>query len=72
MADTATLFGELSPAVTVSEALCDLPPLGNGEDGQHLDYLFEPANDYQKLMRGATTPFAYLKGLRRSSNSNSR
>ena len=72
MTDTANLFGELNPAVTVSEALCDLPPLGNGEDGQHLDYLCEPANDYQKLMRGAMTPFAYIKGLKHSSNGNGR
>jgi hypothetical protein len=43
-----SLFGSLPPAVTVREALDDLPPLEPGEDGSAKEYLAEPQNPYQQ------------------------
>jgi DNA-cytosine methyltransferase len=59
-----TLFGSLSPAITVSEALSDLPPLTPGEDGSHKDYFHQSAHPYQELMRSKITPEKYLKALK--------
>lgn len=58
------LLGEAT-AVTVSEAISDLPPLAAGEDGSGLQY-FHPAasNSYQELMRGDVSPATYLSGAR--------
>jgi len=50
-------------AISVEEALSDLPELGPGEDGCHLPYRQEPGNSYQALMRGAITPETYLSLL---------
>jgi DNA (cytosine-5)-methyltransferase 1 len=58
--DQRTLFDDLASAITVAEALSDLPKLKAGEDGCHLPYLTEPQNIYQKLMRGMITPEQYL------------
>jgi DNA (cytosine-5)-methyltransferase 1 len=55
------------PAVTVEEAICDLPRLTAGEDGSNLCYAREAASSYQALMRGELTPTNYLgtvRGLR--------
>ncbi|MDE1821025.1 MAG: DNA (cytosine-5-)-methyltransferase [Euryarchaeota archaeon] len=38
-------------AISVREALSDLPPLVAGEDGSHLDYVHAPEGAYQELMR---------------------
>jgi DNA (cytosine-5)-methyltransferase 1 len=46
---------QLPPAVTVREALDDLPPLSPGEDGSQKDYLGPPRNPYQAFLRGALT-----------------
>ncbi len=59
-----SLFDSLPPAVTVREALDDLPPLEAGEDGSVKDYLHEPENIYQHLMRGRLSPEDYLARLR--------
>lgn len=67
MADEADLFGQFAPAVSVGEALSDLPPLGNGEDGEHLSYLGDPATPFQRLMRGDLQPCEYIEGLRDTS-----
>jgi DNA (cytosine-5)-methyltransferase 1 len=50
-------------AVSVGEALSDLPVLMPGEDGSALPYRCEPCNPYQAFMRGALTPDEYLNGL---------
>jgi Alw26I/Eco31I/Esp3I family type II restriction m6 adenine DNA methyltransferase len=58
-----TLFDILPPAVTVSDALSDLPPLVPGEDGSSKDYLCEPCHPYQQFIRGLISPEAYLATL---------
>jgi Alw26I/Eco31I/Esp3I family type II restriction m6 adenine DNA methyltransferase len=58
-----TLFGVLPPAVTVSEALSDLPPLAPGEDGSAKDYLYQPQNIYQQFVRGYISAEEYLASL---------
>lgn len=47
-------------AVTVEEAIGDLPALRHGEDGSRLQYATEPRSDYQRLMRGHLSPQEYL------------
>jgi hypothetical protein len=64
LGDEQTLFGTLPLAVTVSEALSDLPPLAPGEDGSTYDYVSEPMHPYQELMRGRISARGYLDGLR--------
>ncbi len=58
----------LSPVVTVFEALNDLPPLKQGQDGENLDYITPSLTDYQCLMRGAISPMQYLEKLRYKQN----
>ena len=57
------LLDVLAPAVTVAEAIGDLPALANGQDGTLLDYRGEPTCLYQRLMRGEITPHQYLDAL---------
>jgi DNA (cytosine-5)-methyltransferase 1 len=59
----ATLFGILPPAVTVRDALSDLPPLAPGEDGSTKEYLCEPLHPYQRFMRGIISAEEYLATL---------
>lgn len=47
--------------ITVKEALCDLPPVQQGEDASSKDYVCAPANPYQQLMRGLITPQEYIE-----------
>lgn len=49
---------------TVKEALADLPELEAGEDKSGSDYMSEPQNNYQKLMRGLIGPDAYIDSYR--------
>lgn len=58
--DGSGLLG-LSPAVSVYEALSDLPPLEAGQDGENLDYVIPPVTGYQCLMRNTIAPSQYLK-----------
>jgi DNA (cytosine-5)-methyltransferase 1 len=55
----------LAPAITVGEAFSDLPPLSPGEDGSSKDYVHEPKNSYQELVRSRITPEEYLAIIRR-------
>ena len=48
-------------AVTVEEAISDLPPLQAGENGSGLEYLKGPNSVYQALMRGFISPNEYLE-----------
>jgi DNA (cytosine-5)-methyltransferase 1 len=58
-----TLFGVWPPAVTVSEALSDLPPLTPGEDGSVKDYLCQPRCPYQQFVRGDMSAEEYITTL---------
>lgn len=55
-----TLFGTFQPAVSVEDAIGDLPPLAPGEDGSHRDYISPPRTPFQALMRGHLPPETYL------------
>jgi len=50
----------LSPAISVQEAIGDLPVLEAGADGSSSPYRAIPLSNYQALMRGQITPFDYL------------
>lgn len=54
------LFSKYPACVSVSEALSDLPELAPGQNGDCLDYVCPPANQYQGLMRGLVKPDEYL------------
>ena len=54
------LFESLHPAISVEEALGDLPALRPGEDGCRLPYASLPRNPYQALMRGCIDAEEYL------------
>jgi DNA (cytosine-5)-methyltransferase 1 len=57
---TYELFSDLQPAVSVAEAISDLPPLIHGQDGSELQYLGEPSTAFQSFMRGSLTAKDYL------------
>ena len=47
-----SLDRSLRGALSVAEAISDLPPLRPGQDGSNLVYSSSPSNDFQRLMRG--------------------
>ncbi len=55
-----SLLPTLPAAISVEEALCDLPPLGPGGDGTRSQYVNEPINVYQALMRSKIPASEYL------------
>ena len=59
----STLFGELRRAISVAEAIGDLPPLQPGQDGSDLDYISPPTTPYQAFMRGQLDAAGYLRAL---------
>ncbi len=44
-----------NPFVTIADAINDLPPLENGEDGGVQPYASAPQSDYQRMLRGNST-----------------
>ena len=56
----STLFSSLQRAISVHEALGDLPPLQPGEDGSLKRYVSRPMTPYQALMRGLLSAYDYL------------
>lgn len=49
--------------ICTEDALSDLPPLNQGEDGSEKNYISEPKNNYQALMRNKISPCEFLKKL---------
>jgi len=58
------LFQGLPLAVSVGDALGDLPPLEPSEDGSAKDYLHEPRHPYQAFMRGCISADEFLEKMR--------
>lgn len=59
-----SLFSRTRRAISAEDALADLPPLLPGQDGSSEDYLSEPRNPYQALMRGRLDAGEYLEMIR--------
>ncbi len=57
------LFEELPRAISVEEALSDLPALEPGENGSQKCYLSVPTNPYQAFVRGHISADKYLEQL---------
>ncbi|MCR6790481.1 DNA (cytosine-5-)-methyltransferase [Bacillus paranthracis] len=68
MESVGDLFSEYHPAISVREALSDLPELKPNEDGSDKEYLFIPKNPYQELMRSKITAKDYLNSLAVTTN----
>jgi Alw26I/Eco31I/Esp3I family type II restriction m6 adenine DNA methyltransferase len=64
-----SLFGQSAKAVSVKDALSDLPPLHPGEDGSYADYVSEPQHPYQSLMRSVIFVEEYLTAIRAGAGS---
>ncbi|MBE0540837.1 MAG: Alw26I/Eco31I/Esp3I family type II restriction adenine-specific DNA-methyltransferase [Verrucomicrobia bacterium] len=64
MEQEMTLFGQTAKAVSVRDALSDLPPLHHGEDGSYGDYISTPQHPYQSFMRGVISVEEYLEAMR--------
>lgn len=58
--EQASLFSSTQRSVSVDEALGDLPPIKQGEDGSWKSYISRPMTPYQALMRGSISPDEYL------------
>lgn len=58
-----TFFDSVGQAISVSEALSDLPPLSQGEIGSMKDYVALPQNSYQQFMRSIITAEEYLEEI---------
>ncbi len=57
------LFSEYQPAISVYDALSDLPELEPNEDGSNKKYLMPPKTSYQELMRDMINAKEYLSSL---------
>ena len=55
-------FNEM-PAISVEEAISDLPPLSPGQDGSSLNYFSKPNTLYQQLMRGTISLNEYFSNF---------
>jgi DNA (cytosine-5)-methyltransferase 1 len=59
------LFSANEDAISVSEAIADLPALEPGQDGSHLPYASPPQTTYQAFMRGLIGPAEFLESVRK-------
>lgn len=59
----STLFPELPLAVSVQDAIDDLPALLPSEDGRRLPYRTAPRTPYQAFMRGHISALEYLQSF---------
>lgn len=59
----SALFTDLPRAVSVQDALDDLPVLSPSEDGRSLPYKSSPRTPYQAFMRGSMSAAEYLRNL---------
>jgi hypothetical protein len=57
------MFDGFTRAVSVSDALSDLPALKPGEDGSQKGYVSPPKHPYQQFMRGIISPVEYVRSL---------
>lgn len=64
MRSAPELFAELPSAVSVMDALDDLPALSPSQDGRSLPYRSAPKTKYQALMRGNISAVEYLGSVR--------
>ena len=64
MEQEMTLFGQTAKAVSVRDALSDLPPLHHGEDGSYGDYISAPLHPYQSFMRSVISVEEYLSAMK--------
>lgn len=64
---SASLFEDMAEAITVSQALSDLPSISSGEDGSYKSYVSDPRNPYQQFVRAQISPAEYLQALKASS-----
>ena len=60
---TSALFSELPRAVSVQDALDDLPELLPNQDGRSLPYRRAPKTTYQAFMRGSMSASEYLRSV---------
>ena len=59
----STLFSDLPRAVSVQDALDDLPELSPNQDGRSLPYRAVPKTTYQAFMRGSISAAEYLRSV---------
>ncbi len=70
MQGRSTLFSERPPAISVKDALDDLPVLSPSEDGRRLPYRTAPRTPYQAFMRGQISAPDYLRSFSEASPAN--
>ena len=66
--NSRTLFPDPVSAISVQDAIGDLPPIKQGEDGRQLSYRTLPTTPYQAFMRGILTAPEYLKSIVRTTS----
>ncbi|MFW3615534.1 Alw26I/Eco31I/Esp3I family type II restriction adenine-specific DNA-methyltransferase [Billgrantia antri] len=66
-AQNGELFSVNERAISVGEALADLPPIEPSQDGSSLAYATPPQTTYQAFMRGEIGPAEFLDSVRRRS-----
>ena len=59
------LFSSNERAISVNEALADLPALRPKQDGSNLPYTSPPQTSYQAFMRGRISPAEFLESVRK-------